>query len=429
MPASRGAIRMNTWSGRIIPLIAIAANAYVLYVITKSIAVDYLLQPTLNYIPKRRAIATVFIALQYILAIPTFSSWLRYAIAILTNPGYTPQNQKPRRRGSSRTRSSSQRRSRSASRTRDEKRKSDGNMNIDRHAVREGTDPTPPGLEHFYRKQVFTCSTDGVPSFCERCWAWKQDRVHHCKELNRCVSRFDHYCPWVGGIVGETSHKFFIQFAFYASLYSGFIFASCLWAVVQSKKDCHSSPVCNRGWLNPHWIVAIALAGIFGFMAFGITLKFGHSVLKNRTTIEELAMGHPNYCVAIRINPSEIPPVSSDGKPKFWVVPYPFRPQTSGPTDQHSRRNEFLYAILYPKPGSHIWDLGWNRNWRDLMGNHVIDWFLPIKLSPCLDHGNLLSDYPLGKDFEELEKTYLPHRYKNGIRRIPLDEGWVEMTA
>ena len=67
-------------------------------------------------------------------------------------------------------------------------------------------DPNPdsPGLERFYSKQIFVCQTDGRPRWCSTCSNWKQDRVSHCSELNRCVKKMDHYCPWVGGIVGET---------------------------------------------------------------------------------------------------------------------------------------------------------------------------------------------------------------------------------
>jgi hypothetical protein len=39
------------------------------------------------------------------------------------------------------------------------------------------------------------------------------------KRLGRCVRKMDHYCPWAGGIIGESTHKFFMQFVAYAALY------------------------------------------------------------------------------------------------------------------------------------------------------------------------------------------------------------------
>jgi palmitoyltransferase len=80
-------------------------------------------------------------------------------------------------------------------------------------------DPDSPGLELFYTKDVFTCEVDGRPSWCSSCANWKPDRAHHCSSSGRCITKMDHYCPWVGGPIGETNFKYFIQFNGYATLY------------------------------------------------------------------------------------------------------------------------------------------------------------------------------------------------------------------
>ena len=69
--------------------------------------------------------------------------------------------------------------------------------------VTPDSNPDSPGLEQFYTKDVFICETDGRPKWCSECCNWKPDRAHHSSELNRCVLRMDHYCPWAGGMVGE----------------------------------------------------------------------------------------------------------------------------------------------------------------------------------------------------------------------------------
>lgn len=73
-----------------------------------------------------------------------------------------------------------------------------------RYEARPDDDPDSPGLEEFYSKDVFVCETDGRPRWCSTCCNWKIDRAHHCSEIERCVKKMDHYCPWVGGIVAET---------------------------------------------------------------------------------------------------------------------------------------------------------------------------------------------------------------------------------
>lgn len=80
-------------------------------------------------------------------------------------------------------------------------------------------DPDSPGLERFYTKDVFTCEMDGRPSWCSSCANWKPDRAHHCSSSGRCITKMDHFCPWIGGPIGENNFKYFLQFNFYAALY------------------------------------------------------------------------------------------------------------------------------------------------------------------------------------------------------------------
>lgn len=53
--------------------------------------------------------------------------------------------------------------------------------------------------------------------WCRKTEAYKPDRAHYCRVLERVVLRMDHHCPWLGNTVGYGNHKFFILFLFYAS--------------------------------------------------------------------------------------------------------------------------------------------------------------------------------------------------------------------
>ena len=59
-----------------------------------------------------------------------------------------------------------------------------------------GKTKPPAGLEEIYQEDAFVCDAQGLPIFCNYCWNWKFDRTHHCSEVNRCVRRMDHFCPW-----------------------------------------------------------------------------------------------------------------------------------------------------------------------------------------------------------------------------------------
>jgi palmitoyltransferase len=298
---------------------------------------------------------------------------------------------------------------------------------LDRQEVRDGLMETPPGLEQFYSKEVFICGTDGVPRFCNECWNWKPDRSHHSSELNRCVRRYDHFCPWVGGAVSETNNKFFTQFSIYATAYCIFVFAVALWALLKTKSDCSIDLDCLSWAPNANILAGIILSGVFGMMGVMILLRFGWLVTVNQSTIEQFSLNFPHYSIAVRINESELPRrtqvVGPETPPPFWVIPYPF-PSLYGHNLPSSTMNgatteqkKHLYAIIQPEKGLNIWNLGYYRNIQSIMGEHIWDWFLPLKASPCLKHDYEISDFELGHEFRELEKKYFPHRY-DGSRRL-----------
>lgn len=60
------------------------------------------------------------------------------------------------------------------------------------------------GLEAFYTRDFYTCRSDGLPIWCSECQNWKPERAHHSGEIQRCVRKMDHYCPWAGGMIAET---------------------------------------------------------------------------------------------------------------------------------------------------------------------------------------------------------------------------------
>jgi len=52
-------------------------------------------------------------------------------------------------------------------------------------------------------------------TFCLTCACRKPYRSKHCSVTNRCVAKFDHYCPFVGNCIGADNHRYFMLFVMF----------------------------------------------------------------------------------------------------------------------------------------------------------------------------------------------------------------------
>lgn len=305
----------------------------------------------------------------------------------------------------------------------------------------EGYWPDPnvdsPGLERFYSKDVFICHTDGRPRWCSSCCNWKQDRASHCSEIGRCVKKMDHYCPWVGGIVGETcrfnlfcqwtgltlsaAYKFFVQFTFYTAIYCAIIIvaaAICLSALIQDG-------LTTDGFV----IAAIALGGFFGVFTFTMTGTAVRYICVNLTNVDYLKAKTLVHQLAIRV-PRGTPPGADYG-----VITYPLprdgaaaaaagtplldRTAAAEPVSPRDHLASRTFAIVRTEKGENPWDLGLSRNWKSVMGSNIADWLLPFNPSPCESFENNESFYEMGPLIQELRRRFnlpeVPPSERNGV--------------
>lgn len=449
----------NLWVARIIPLILIGLIIYSAYVVTKVFAIGYLINPPWGLVQRRPGSAAAILLCYYLLLIPVIFCYARLIQTIVTNPGYLPRgaawyqqradaiaHKQGARRGYHRKRRSiSEKASNSVPPwpigSQDPETGSSNHSSLTT-SKEHTTHPSPHGNDHlstdipFWQRDIFVCNPDGRPAFCSTCFNYKPDRTHHCSEVDRCVLKMDHFCPWVGGIVSETSFKFFIQFCTYAALFCLMVLTTTAVFIAERRRR-------QPGFLEVHYYVLLGISALFLLFTFGMACSSIQFALLNTTTVENLNRRTKVWFLAVLIPRTEdgslpTPPAGVTG-PRFQTITYPRPPQEEQFLihQAHSQTNDKNYvpalpppqsppfesttstpprtfAILSTEPGENPFDVGPWTNIREVMGYSFWDWVLPIKQSPCTDHTSRVSAFKMDMGL---------------VRRLQEDAGLVERRA
>ncbi len=121
------------------------------------------------------------------------TTYLRVLYTVTFNPGYVPRSPEVDKKGKAGSRSKS---------AGDVEKNANGSTLTGRpydsttSPAVAGTVYDYEGLAQFYTKDVFVCEGNGLPRYCSVCQVYKPDRAHHCREVQRCVCKMDHFCPW-----------------------------------------------------------------------------------------------------------------------------------------------------------------------------------------------------------------------------------------
>ncbi|TVY46018.1 Palmitoyltransferase [Lachnellula subtilissima] len=293
---------VNLWTARFIPLVLAGVVGYATYVLVALLCVNYLL---VQHHDKSAAIPILVI--YFLLFIPMAASFFRVLYFTIFYPPYVPLGP-------------------AAIRDREMKGKTQSEEDgIGAGAYRPGNyrnDVDSPGLELFYSKDVFVCEQNGKPIWCSNCGNWKPDRAHHDSSSGRCIARMDHFCPWVGGPVGENNFKFFVQFTFWTALY-------CLHLIIVMAIYVHRQLTVRDENLNHHFAAILGLAGFFFMFTASMTGTSAQLLITNRTSVERLGAKTKITTLAIKRPPLEelatIHPYIAHN-PSYDVITYPLEP-------------------------------------------------------------------------------------------------------
>ena len=206
-----------------------------------------------------------------------------------------------------------------------------------------------------------------------------------------------------------------MQFCAYCALWCGLCLAIGAYTITEQKDE----RLVPDGWV----IAIIAAPAFFLLFSGGLALTSLRYILINITNIDMLSRSRTSY-LAVRI-PSDTPPSH-----RYPTITYPLRqsapmpqpqlqpPYANGQLDgvppppppavisDRDAQAVRKFAILQVKSGDNPWNLGMARNWTSVMGSSPLEWFLPIRHSPCCDHDSMRSDYPTGRALTKLKKRY-----------------------
>lgn len=241
-------------------------------------------------------------------------------------------------------------------------------------------------------------------------------------------------------MVSETSFKFFIQFVFYTLIFCAFSLIICATftaEIIQDVRKCLSSSLVCRltvffciGWRSQcssgyrYWIVSIfnvcfrftdrlltiSRSSLFGLFSFGMTISSLQLAMWNLSTIENLNRRSAVWTLAIRVPDRMLARLNPESRwaPTFRTITYPLPPVPLSPEaarDYQPPEKQYVFAILQTLPGENPFDLGSRfKNLQQVLGYSIIDWFLPLRQSPCADRTTGDSFYELGPVVSRLKK-------------------------
>lgn len=172
---------------------------------------------------------------------------------------------------------------------------------------------------------------------CRLCDTYKPPRSHHCSVCNCCFLKLDHHCYLFGSCIGFQKYKIFVQFLIYNLFFMGYTLAVLVCEIDYKNVDVS---------FNVFYTINVIVLGIS--LIYNLLTLINHCLLisLNETTIENSALntyfkGDNSYNHIFQEGPI------AEGKK------------------------------LRDRKTCNPYNMGLKRNWIEVFGQNISDWFLP----------------------------------------------------
>lgn len=134
--------------------------------------------------------------------------------------------------------------------------------------------------------EMYVCDENGYPPWCTMCQSIKQPRTHHSTHLNKCIWKFDHYCLWIGQVIGGANYKLFLQFTLTLVLLSTLISVSIIAVYFPNINSTQHRVLHRNKLIEANVIVIFILSTVGGILCFMLLTEHFWFIARNQTSIE-----------------------------------------------------------------------------------------------------------------------------------------------
>lgn len=210
--------------------------------------------------------------------------------------------------------------------------------------------------------EVFMCDDNGYPLWCSVCQSVKLDRVHHSAEMGYCVERMDHMCNWLGTVIGQQNHRFFIQIQIYFLALIILMTASIpvyLRKIYERKNETSNSHI--------HLTLLLVISVLWGVLLIPFFITHIRYIFQNTTTLEEIKYFRSN------INRQKYPVFNIE----LPLDASQLIAQKNSYTLPLNQRIRIFSKIRHGDPRPYDKNSKW-RNWAETLGSNPFLWILPV---------------------------------------------------